>query len=92
MSHACESCDIGEHSNDCQRHHQYQHRIKSGNILEYTAEQGSETCQNHTLRALHKSNLALNAQTFGAGTHIAHHQRTDQGNKRNDSVNEIVFD
>jgi len=38
-----------------------------------------------------KSNLALNAQTFGAGTHIAHHQRTDQGNKRNDSVNEIVF-
>ena len=59
MSHTRESCDIGKYGNESQRYNQYQHRVESRDIFEYTAEQRSQTGEYHTFRTLHESYFTL---------------------------------
>lgn len=82
---------VGQNGDDGQWSNQDVHAIESGAVLENATEDGTQSRQHHTLGTLHQAHLTLQIQSFGTGTHIAHHERTDDGHTRNDASPEIAL-
>ena len=79
MRHAPKSSDVGQNSDE--RHAPDEPPQVAG----HAGDDGGKSGHHDTLWTLHDSHLALNAQTFGWGPHLTHHDGTYQGQECNDT-------
>ena len=79
MCCAPESCDVGEYG--------YENHTagKPPYICHATSEHGCDSCHHNSFGALHQSNLALDVQSLGSGTYVAHHYWAYHGCKGDDA-------
>ena len=89
MRHPHKCRNIGQNSDNGKRNGKDKNRVECRTIAEYPAEKSPETGQHDPFGTLHKPHLALQSQSFGPRPHITHHDRSDKGDKRNDSPRHI---
>ena len=73
--------DAPESSDVCQYGDENHATCKPPHVAGDTREHGCDGSNDHTLRTLHQSYLALDVQSLGTSTYIAHHHRTNHGSE-----------